>query len=553
MSEVDAISKYKLVGRLGRGGMAEVFLAVTQGPAGFTKLQVVKMLHGNLLDNAEFVKMFLHEARLAALLNHPNVVQTNEVGYENGRCFLVMEYLDGQSLNAILAGFARKEAVFPLTQHLRVLAEVLAGLHYAHELADLAGNPLGLVHRDVSPHNIVVCYDGAVKLLDFGIAKATASSPETQTDMMKGKIRFMAPEQVAKEHLDRRADIFQVGIMFAQAVTGQPYWPKSDDPMAIVGKLFRGDLPHLDELGASVDDDLMTIARRAVAFKREDRYSTAEEFRKDVEAAIARRDTAVTPRLVGETVAVLFADSRAKIKKHIEESLQGLRASEISLEEVMGTGSHGVPELASSGSNPRAITGSFTPMGSRRSGPVSVTSIQGGAMAAPIQPDKSKRSLLIAGGVAAIAAVAIVAFFVRPGMSRGEKVATTPIGAGEAVPNASTSPAPSTPVAPSKIEIRLSVEPASATLFLDGVQLPGNPYTGRVEEDGKLHKIRAEAPGYTTREVEANWSVSPSVSLTLVPGQRRVPGVAGPAPKATTKAPSTTTATVAPPKIRDER
>jgi len=173
-------------------------------------------------------------------------------------------------------------------------------------------------------------------------------------------------------------------------------------------------------------------------------------------------------------------------------------------------------------------------------------------MAAPIRSDKSKRSLLIAGGVAVLAAVAIVAFFVRPGMSRGEKVATTPVDAGEAVPQASTPPAPSTPAPPSKIEIRLSVEPASATLFLDGAQLPGNPYTGRVEEDGKLHKIRAEAPGYTTREVEANWSVSPSVSLTLVPGQRRVPGVATPPPKATTKTP-TTTATVAPPKIRDER
>lgn len=347
MADVESISKYKLVGRLGQGGMAAVYLAITQGPAGFTKLQVVKLLHGNLSGDSEFVKMFLHEARLAALLNHPNVVQTNEVGFEKGRCFIVMEYLEGQSLAVVLVGCKRTNTQLQLTYHLRVLAEVLAGLHYAHELTDLEGHPLGLVHRDVSPHNVLVGYDGAVKLLDFGIAKATTSAPDTRADIMKGKVRYMAPEQVTKEVLDRRADIFQVGIMFFQAVTGKPYWPKDLEHMGVVSRLYSGHLPNLDEVEPPMDEDLAAICKRALARSPADRYATAEDFRNDIEAAISRRDTSATPRKVGEFVAGLYADHRAKVKKEIEESLRNSHATTVALDQIASIPPSAMPELAS--------------------------------------------------------------------------------------------------------------------------------------------------------------------------------------------------------------
>lgn len=179
----NVIGKYHLLATLGRGGMAEVFLAVIQGPAGFSKLVVLKELRPELSSEPEFLSMFLDEARLAARLQHPNVVQTNEVGHEGSRHFIAMEYLDGQPLSRVLS---RMRGQLPLPLHLRVLSETLAALHYAHELRDFDGTPLAVVHRDVTPHNVFVTYDGEVKLVDFGIAKATDSSTETRTGVLKG-------------------------------------------------------------------------------------------------------------------------------------------------------------------------------------------------------------------------------------------------------------------------------------------------------------------------------------------------------------------------------
>src|SRR4051812_43233981 len=167
--------------------MGCVYLAVAQGPAGFSKLAVIKELKPALLEEPGFLEMFLDEARLCARLNHPNVVQTNEVNVDAGRAWLAMEYLDGQSLVRLRARLAR-EGKLPIAMHLRVIAEACHGLHYAHELADFDGTPLGVVHRDVSPHNVFVTYDGHVKIVDFGVAKALGASHETTAGVMKGKV-----------------------------------------------------------------------------------------------------------------------------------------------------------------------------------------------------------------------------------------------------------------------------------------------------------------------------------------------------------------------------
>src|SRR4051794_26091703 len=185
--------KYRLIAELGHGGMADVFLAVARGPIGFNKLLVVKRLKANLVDEPEYVAMLGDEARLAARLNHPNVVQTNEVGQEGDQYFIAMEYLDGQPLHRVLTRSEKKERM-PLAMHLRIVCDVLSGLHYAHELADFDGSPLNVVHRDVTPQNIFVTYDGQVKLVDFGIAKASGRDGETKTGIVKGKVTYMGPE-----------------------------------------------------------------------------------------------------------------------------------------------------------------------------------------------------------------------------------------------------------------------------------------------------------------------------------------------------------------------
>src|SRR5579859_6512235 len=202
--------RYRLLAELGEVGMGNVYLAVARGPGGFNKLCVLKVLRPLLAQERASVKSFLSEGRLAVRLSHPNVVQTFEVAENAGRQAIVMEYLEGRSL-AQIAERAQGERAMPIAMQLHVLGCVLAGLHYAHELSDFDGKPLGIVHRDVSPQNVFVTFDGQVKLLDFGIAKARhAGSVHTSTGIVKGKIRYMAPEQMSGETVDRRADLFAV-------------------------------------------------------------------------------------------------------------------------------------------------------------------------------------------------------------------------------------------------------------------------------------------------------------------------------------------------------
>ena len=187
-----AFGKYQLFASLGRGGMADVFLAVARGQMGFNKLAVVKRLRQVLAEEPAFRTMFLDEARLAARLGHPNIVHTYEVGEQNGVYFIAMEYLEGQSLNKVLKEALRRQEALEPEVGARIIADALGGLSYAHTLGDYDGRPLEIIHRDVSPHNIFVTYDGHTKLVDFGIAKAALSSTETEVGVLKGKVAYMS-------------------------------------------------------------------------------------------------------------------------------------------------------------------------------------------------------------------------------------------------------------------------------------------------------------------------------------------------------------------------
>src|SRR4051794_19400998 len=256
--------------------MAEVYLAVVRGPAGFNKLVVIKQIRPQLADDPEFLGMFLDEARLAARLSHPNVVQTNEVGQEGNRYFIAMEYLEGQALNR-LAYRLQKGDGFSLSMHVKVLIDALGGLHHAHELVDYNGSPLGVVHRDVTPHNVFVTYDGHVKVVDFGIAKALNSSVETRTGVLKGKISYMAPEQAQGERVDRRADIFSVGVMLWEAATGKRLWKGVPD-IPILQRLLSGEIPKPRTVRPEVPERLEAIIMKALAHRREDRYANAVDL-----------------------------------------------------------------------------------------------------------------------------------------------------------------------------------------------------------------------------------------------------------------------------------
>jgi serine/threonine-protein kinase len=315
-----AIGKYRPIALLGEGGMARVYLAVMKGPGGFTKLLVIKSLRESLEDPL-YLRSFMFEARLAAQLNHPNVVQTFEVGEEAGRYFIAMEYLEGQSLRTVQRRLAPER--LPLPMQLRILAEVARGLHHAHTLVSFDGTPLEIVHRDVSPQNVLITYEGQVKLLDFGIAKAQGGGDLTKTGMIKGKIDYIAPEQILGESVDQRADIFSLGVMLWEAITGKRFSGGAE--VADVTKIHNrvsGREPKLRDVAPDTPIRLAEICERAVAPRAEDRYDTAEDFALALTDYLRGTSHMPSARDLADVVGPLFASERKKIRKVIDEQVR---------------------------------------------------------------------------------------------------------------------------------------------------------------------------------------------------------------------------------------
>jgi len=299
--------------------MGIVYLAVAQGDAGFTKLKVVKRLRSELASDPRAVTMFLDEARLAARLSHPNIVQTNEVGFDGRYPFLEMEYVEGQSLDALRRRASAAGAAIPIETSLWIVTQILAALDYAHELRDIDGTPLAIVHRDVSPHNVMLTYEGGVKLLDFGIAKAADSTLETQTGAIKGKATYMAPEQATGQALDRRADLFAVGILLWEVATGERFWGERNEFEIFLALRDYAPPPET----ASLPPRLAAICRRALARDPEDRYATAAAMLADIEAYVAEEKLAPGARALSKLVTELFADEREAVRAEVEAQLSG--------------------------------------------------------------------------------------------------------------------------------------------------------------------------------------------------------------------------------------
>ncbi len=303
--------------------MAVVYLAASQGPRGFSKLVVVKELKDEFAGDAEFATMFCDEARLAARLNHPNIVQTYEVEEQGSHYFIVMEYLEGQPLSQTRARLASLGA--QLRDHqVRVLSDVLDALHAAHELADYDGSPLNVVHRDVSPHNIIITYNGEAKLVDFGIAKAADSTSQTHTGVIKGKLAYMSPEQAFGKAVDRRADVFSIGVILWEAITGRRMW-KGNAEGAIAHRLSIGDIPKMTDHVPEPPALLKQICERALAPRAQDRYPSALALRADLEGYLGLLMRRPAVRELGALVAQAFHDERVHLQALIEEQMRTLK------------------------------------------------------------------------------------------------------------------------------------------------------------------------------------------------------------------------------------
>ena len=412
--------KYRLIAELGQGGMATVYLAVALGKSGFRKLAVVKLLRPEIAVDTEFVEMFLDEAKLCARLSHPNIVHTYDVGVDEVGHLMAMEYLDGVSLHAAIAKLARHGGPMTFPMQARALLDVVEGLRYAHELKDYDGRSLQIVHRDVTPHNIFVTYDGQVKLLDFGIAKAATSSVRTATGVIKGKLTYMAPEQARGDAVDARADLYAVGVMLWEAVTGRRRWPTGLSQPALFTRLASGEPPESPNAASfGYPAEIDAIILRTLAVKPEDRYQTAAELAEALEGVLRKLEP-VSLRDLGAMLASAFSEGRQRLRDVIEEQFRAIDAGSRPSE------AHQLPAV----STPSLPTGS---QAYERPSPVAETakidsaSIRMAALesTAPSPPKKRSRGAIVIAAIALGATALGVAVVGSRGRSSAEVVSAS--------------------------------------------------------------------------------------------------------------------------------
>ena len=301
------LGKYEILALLALGGTAEIYLARIAGAAGFEKYVVVKCLHDHLADDPEFVKMFLDEARLAAVLDHSNIVQTFELGEHENRYYMVMEYLAGLSLAMIVrrVGERLPGGKLPVPLVFNVAAQSAAGLHYAHERQS-QGRPLNVVHRDISPQNLVVSFEGVVKVVDFGIARAEMRETKTKAGTIKGKFAYMSPEQCVATNVDRRTDVFALGVIVWELLTGRRLF-KRNSPYETYQAVIECAVDAPSKLNVELDPALDDIVMRAVAKDKGDRFPTAEAFGDAMLGYLHHRGKSSGPADVGRFMDEHFA------------------------------------------------------------------------------------------------------------------------------------------------------------------------------------------------------------------------------------------------------
>jgi serine/threonine-protein kinase len=336
------LGKYKLVKLIASGGMAEVYLARQAGAAGFEKLVCLKRILPHLARDKQFVDMFLNEARLAARLDHPNIVSIFDLGETNGNYFIAMEFIDGPSLRAVHKRAAERGELLPIPEIVKIISMAAGGLQYAHDLTDDKGAPLGLVHRDISPDNVLVHRNGSAKVVDFGIAKAANSSGATRTGTLKGKVAYMPPEQLRGEHLDRRTDVFALGVVLYELLTGKRPWDATSE-VALIGKMMTEDPEPLGKLRPDAPAELLEIVARALAKDRSGRYQSCAELQAELEALLVQMGQTITPSRMSDFVK---AYSPAPVAVNDATGAQ-LAAVE---QEMSGTGA--APALVKQGRTP---------------------------------------------------------------------------------------------------------------------------------------------------------------------------------------------------------
>ncbi len=487
--------RFEILGRIAFGGMAEIFLGRETTQVGASRLLAIKRILPHVADDPKFVEMFLDEARLAIQLSHPNICHIYEFGGLEGAYFIAMEWISGAPLGKIVRR-ARASGGIPVELAARIIASVAEALHYAHTARDANGAPLQIVHRDCTPHNIMVSYDGRVKLLDFGIAKAESASTKTEAGVVKGKFAYMSPQQCLGKSIDGRADVFALGICMWEAITGHTLYQRDND-YETMKAVIEDKAPPMSSKRKDVPPALEEIVQKALEKSADLRYSSAAKFQQALEDWLASTGKAVTTARTAELMEKLFED---EIKRGplVDSTPFGMSFSK-----------HPGGQLASiTGSNP-ALAASSAPTPTPAPAPAAPAPISGATIPSeeelPAEVPSSRRPLWI--GAASLIGVALIATlaFLAGGSGRDAPPTTVAIAPPTSVvatppPTEATPPPPSTttPDLPPAIArgtvlvqvdvptaaVRIGEQVLDATQAAAGVELPVGHYAVHVEASG---------------------------------------------------------------------
>lgn len=508
--------------------MAVVYAARQLGAAGFERLVVVKRVHRHLLGNKDFFNMFRDEARVAALIHHPNVVAVSDVVEAEGELLLVMEYVEGSSLST-LRGAAREEKLkFPIPVALRIAVDTLAGLQAAHDALDMRGNKLDLVHRDVSPQNILVGVDGSSRVIDFGIAKARHRLTETKSGSLKGKYSYMAPEQTRGMPVDRRTDIFAWGVVLHEMLTGERLF-RGENEFDTMRRIWEMPIPNLSQVNPAVSPALDAVVQRALARNVEERFSSANEALDALEKAGAIG----SPRDVAAFIDKAAGERMRERRRALHGMLEG-RVLPLALDLPLDKDDSQTtlsPHSQPSSSQPRLPP-------ERSEGSIAVA--QKTIVEVPHAKNKNAAAIAILAGISTLTMIAIV---LAIGLF-AHRSSTIALGShASASSSAALAAPPETASSPAAVATQTATAPTSTTT---NALAPGE-VAFTVHADSPIVDVRLkgmhrlEISGNSARIVAASWKGKLRVDATLQGGKNAIASVASGADSAELVSPQHTT------------
>lgn len=531
MSHPAKIGRYHVIGRIASGGMAELFLAKVLGPGGFERPVVIKRVLPHLVNEREFRDMFLDEARIVAAIHHRNVVQVHELGREDDELYLVMEYLAGESVRSLSKRAATRQMPLDLSLCAHIIAEACAGLHAAHEFTGPGGKPLHVVHRDVCPNNLFVSYDGTVKVVDFGIAQAVDRYTLTEAGQVKGKAAYMSPEQCLRRPVDRRTDVFALGVVLYELSTGHRLFGGALESR-ILSCLQGEEVQPPSSVVPGYPPELERICMRALRFDLDERYASAEEMRVElVRFQRASSDESLPEQQLQSCMHALFQDRIAEKADLLHRLKDGSGVSQIPTAEISDEVS--VPLVETDREAPQTKLGrpgreSSEPSADR----TRVDAISRGAGA-------RKRPALGMMFGAAVALCLVVGFGGYLFMTQHAYGARQPLSLRVArVTPTVASPPPSPVAAPepaplAQVTVELTSQPPGAKVWIDESYRGDAPLSVALPRGTLPVRLRLELEGYDSFEQALVPDVDQRFALSLTP-HSRADGAAPTEPAAST-------------------